>query len=338
MRKWRIVIFLLLIVIGIFIAINFFGTNIQIKSPITSEKPLDKYTFVNLKKNKLSVSPITLGETLSQTTSYISQMFYYEVGNSSAGEKKVSGLLNIPMTPGVYPVIIMLRGFVPIESYVTGIGTKRAGEVFAQNGFITLAPDFLGYGQSDNPSQDSIEERFQTYTTGLTLLSSLPSLNSGLMASYSGKIKADPSKVGIWAHSNGGQIALSILEITGKNYPTVLWAPVSKPFPYSILYFTDEYDDHGKALRKVIANFEKDYDVELYSPSNFYALINAPLAVHQGTADDAVPLKWSDNLVSDLTKLGKNVTYFTYPGADHNLTPGWDVAVTRSLNFYKTHL
>ena len=232
----------------------------------------------------------------------------------------------------------MMRGFVLKETYSTGIGTKRAGEVFAQNGFITIAPDFLGYGKSDNPSGNSIEERSQTYITALTLLSSLDNLNSGLDASYSGKIKADVSKVGIWGHSNGGQIALSVLEITGKNYPTVLWAPVSKPFPYSILYFTDEFDDHGKALRKVVANFENDYDIELYSPSNFYSWINAPIQIHQGTADDAVPLKWSDQLVKDLDKLKKDVTYFTYPGADHNLLPdGWGVAVQRSLDFYKSH-
>jgi len=323
----------LIVIIGIFFTIKFFKANTEVKSPIAQEKPLDKYAFVNLRRNKLPASSIALGGILNQTASYISQVFYYKVG-----EKKVGGLLNVPTVQGVYPIIVMLRGFVPIETYATGIGTKRAGEVFAQNGFITLAPDFLGYGQSDNPSQNSIEERFQTYTAGLTLLSSLPNLNVGLAASYSGKIKADTSKVGIWGHSNGGQIALSILEITGGNYPTVLWAPVSKPFPYSILYFTDEYIDHGKALRKVVADFEKDYDIELYSPSNFYSWINGPLEVHQGTADDAVPLKWSDNLVADLTKLGKDVAYFTYPGADHNLTPGWDTAVVRSLNFYKSQL
>ena len=124
-------------------------------------------------------------------------------------------------------------------------------------------------------------------------------------------------------------------QITGKNYPTVLWAPVSKPFPYSILYFTDEFADHGKALRKVVADFENDYDIELYSPNNFYPWINASMEIHQGTADDAVPLKWSDNLVADLTKLGRDITYFTYPGADHNLLSGWEEAVQRSLDFYK---
>ncbi|MDZ4227901.1 MAG: prolyl oligopeptidase family serine peptidase [Candidatus Levybacteria bacterium] len=344
MRKLGIGIILLLLILGIFI----FSKNITFQKEKVKEKPLLKYTFANLKKTKFQPHPIALGISLDEKENYISQMFYYTIRDVIGGEnkeKKVSGLINIPRKEGTYPVVIMIRGFVPIETYATGIGTKRAGEVFAENGFITLAPDFLGYGESDNPEGGSIEERLQTYTAVLTLLSSLNNLNSGLTASYSGKIKADVSRVGIWGHSNGGHIAISILEITGKNYPTVLWAPVSKPFPYSILYFTDDIADHGKALRKVVAEFENDYDIELYSPSNFYSWINASIEIHQGTADDAVPLKWSDQLVSDLKKLEKNVTYFTYPGADHNLLPAspqggpdWGTAVQRSLDFYKSHL
>jgi len=337
MRKLGIGIILLTLILGIFI----FSKNIIPQKEKVREKPLLKYTFENLKKNKFKQSPIILDIVLDEKENSISQLFFYnirDVVNGENKEKRVGGLINIPKKEGIYPVVVMMRGFVPVEAYTTGIGTKRVGEFFAQNGLITIAPDFLGYGQSDNPSQNSIEERLQTYTTALTLLSSLDNLNTGLIASYSGRIKADVSKIGIWGHSNGGQIALSVLEITGKNYPTVLWAPVSKPFPYSILYFTDEFDDHGKALRKVVADFENDYNIELYSSSNFYSWIKAPLEVHQGTADDAVPLKWSDNLVADLTKLNKDVTYFTYPGADHNLLPGWEVAVQRSLDFYKEHL
>lgn len=340
MKKLGIGLLLILAILGIFFLTQSLNSPKEIRSPIAKEKPLDKYTFTNLKNTKFSESSIKLGETIGEKENFISQMFYYNVFG-----KKISGLINVPKGEGVYPIIIMFRGFVPKEIYSTGIGTQRAGEFFAQNGFITLAPDFLGFGKSDNPSGNSIEERFQTYTTALILLSSVNNLNSGLIASYSGKIKADVSKVGIWGHSNGGQIALSVLEITGKNYPTVLWSPVSKPFPYSILYYTDEFDDRGKALRKAVANFETDYDVELYSPSNFYSWINAPVQIHQGTGDDSVPLKWSDQLVSDLTQLEKDVTYFTYPGADHNLLlaspqggTGWETAVARSLDFYKEKL
>jgi len=337
MKKITVGFLILITVLGIF----FLSKNLSPQREKVKEKPLLKYTFEKLKKTKFQASLVTLGEPLEEKENYISQLFYYsirDVINGENKEKRVNGLINIPRSKGTYPIIVMLRGFVPKEIYTTGIGTKRAGEVFAQSGFITIAPDFLGYGESDNPSKNAIEERFQTYTTTLSLLSSLENLNNGFDASYSGKIKADTSKVGIWGHSNGGQIALSVLEITGKSYPTVLWSPVSKPFPYSIFFFMDEFDDRGKALRKVVANFENDYDIELYSPSNFYSWISAPIQIHQGTGDDAVPLKWSDQLVEDLEKLGKDIEYFTYPGADHNLLPGWETAIQRSLDFYKAKL
>ena len=47
------------------------------------------------------------------------------------------------------------------------------GEYLSENGYITLAPDFLGYGGSDIESSNIFEARFQTYTTVLTLLKSI---------------------------------------------------------------------------------------------------------------------------------------------------------------------
>jgi len=325
------------------------------KTPIDQkEKPLEKYTYDVLSKTKFAASKIELGEVLKDEADFTSRIFYFWVDSpstSSGQGKKVSGLVNIPKAAGTYPVVVMFRGYVDKEIYTTGTGTQHTGEIFArppateaagnvgqaQNGFITLAPDFLGYGQSENPSVSPIEERFQTYTTALTLLESIDNLNQALGSNSD--VRADQQKIGIWGHSNGGQIALSVLEISGKEYPTVLWAPVSKPFPYSILYYTDEYNDHGKMLRRVVSDFEKDYDVEDYSPTNFFDRINAPIQLHQGTADESVPQKWSDQLAKQLKEKSKEVEYFTYPGADHNLAPdGWSQAVQRSVDFYHSKI
>lgn len=334
MRKLIFVIafiFLALVAVGYVLLIS----SNKIISPLGSklkEKPLDKYTFERLKETKFSSNPITFGKLVKDAGGFVSYVFYFNTEG-----KKVSGLTNIPKNPGKYPIIVMFRGYVDKEKYSIGEGTKRAGEVFAQNGFITLAPDFLGYGESASPSASSIEERFQTYATALTLLASAGNINSFLQRNEF-NARADTEKVGIWGHSNGGHIALSVLEITGKKYPTVLWAPVSKPFPYSILYYTDEFDDRGKMLRKVLSDFEKEYDVELYSPLNYYQWIEAPIQLHQGTDDDAVSIKWSDELVEALEKLQKDIDYFVYPGADHNLSPnGWSSAVERSMGFYRKY-
>ena len=299
--------------------------------PKLIEKPLEKYSFENLKKRDFKPSEITIGKILKDEDNFISYVFYFNVDKS-----KVSGLINLPKKGGTFPIIVMFRGFVDQKIYTIGEGTRRSGEVFAANNFITLSPDFLGYGDSDPPSENSIEERFQTYTAALTLLSSIENLNKALEKIEGNLVRADTQKIGIWGHSNGGQIALSVLEISGKNYPAVLWAPVSKPFPYSILYYTDDFDDHGKALRKAVANFEKDYDIEKYSLTNFLNWVEAPVQIHQGGSDEAVPQKWSDQLLDALKKLNKDINYFTYPGNDHNLMPdAWSLAVSRSISFYR---
>lgn len=291
--------------------------------------PLLKYTFENLKNTKFPKSEITFGKKIDETNDYVSQMFYFEVPDKpdSPNTLKVSGLANIPKGAGNYPVIVMFRGYMPKETYKSGDETQSSAKVLAKNGFITLAPDFLGYGESASASAVLFEDRFQTYTTALTLLNSLSSLE---------EIGADVTKIGIWGHSNGGQIALSTIAISGVKYPTVLWAPVSKPFPYSILFYTDETDDHGKALRKSLSIFENNYDVELFSPANYYNWIKAPIQIHQGTADQEVLPFWTDELVETLKKDNIDVTYFKYPGADHNLQPsGWNDVVLKEIEFYK---
>lgn len=108
------------------------------------EKPFDKYTYDSLIKTDFPASEITIGKVISDNPAFVSRMFYFNVGG-----KRVSGLLNIPKKEGNLPALVLLRGFVEPTQYTTGVGTQHDGEVFAKNGYITLAPDFLGYGESD---------------------------------------------------------------------------------------------------------------------------------------------------------------------------------------------
>lgn len=289
------------------------------------EKPLERYGIERLGQLAISSSQIILGEPIATTSAYQAYQFSLIVEG-----KKATGLAHIPVGASdihKMPVIVQFRGYVEREKYTTGVGTEHSGEVFSRNGFITLAPDFLGYGESDMPSTDVFEERFQTYLVGLSLLASVETLPM-----------ADAEKIGIWGHSNGGQIALTVLEASQKSYPTTLWAPVTKPFPYSILYYTDEAEDRGKLLRRVLAKFEQNYDVDLYDLTRYVDHLAGPLQLHQGTADDAVPVEWSDEFVQSLKEKDKAVMYFTYPGTDHNLQPAWNTVVARDVAFFTKYL
>ncbi|MGI5827961.1 MAG: alpha/beta hydrolase family protein [Patescibacteria group bacterium] len=297
-------------------------------TPEPTPKPLLAFTFDALSQRTYQASTITLEEKLNEESEeedgFESHLFSF-----TSDGKKVTGMLNIPLTPFSHkmPVVIMLRGYVDQSMYRTGIGTERAAGFFAKNGYITIAPDFLGYGGSDMPENDVWWERFNNPVVVLNLLESIKTLP-----------QADANKIAIWAHSNGGQIALSVLEITQKPIPTTLWAPVTKPFPYSILYFTDEFEDEGKALRAEISRLEKDYDVYDFCITKHLDRIKAPLQLHQGTADDAVPVEWSNEFAQKMEELEIDMEYFVYPGADHHMVGNWDTVVERDLKFFKKAL
>jgi dipeptidyl aminopeptidase/acylaminoacyl peptidase len=321
--------FILGVVIGILIVVGvYYGKRTvqnyifsrKIVSPIGKilEKPLEKYSVLRLSGRVFTGSQITLDQPTATTSAYTVYPFHF-----LSDGKKVTGVAHIPNKNEKFPVIVQFRGYADREKYTPGEGTRRSAEVYATNGYISLAPDFLGYGGSDMPSQDIFEERFETYTTALNLLASIKTLSM-----------ADPDRIGVWGHSNGGQIALTVLEILGTPIPATLWAPVSKPFPYSILYYTDDADDHGKLLRKRLADFEKEHDTELYSLTNYVDRITGPVQLHQGDSDESVPEKWSEELVKRIP----GINYFTYPGVDHNMVPDWNTVVMRDVTFFDKYL
>jgi uncharacterized protein len=326
------------IVIGLLLAISGYYLQQEIREYISShatispigkvfEKRLEKYTINALSGRAFEGSQIVLDEATATESSYTVYPFHFQ-----SDGKKVTGMAHIPNTAtseNKKPVIVQFRGYVDRETYFPGQGTQRSAEVFAQNGFISLAPDFIGYGGSDKQSEDTdvFEDRFETYTTALNLLASVKTLPI-----------ADAGRVGIWGHSNGGQIAITVAEILHRSIPVTLWAPVTKPFPYSILYYTDEAEDHGKELRKRLAAFERDYNAELYSLTNYLDRVVGPIQLHQGSVDDAVPIAWSDDFAEMLKEKGIDIEYFTYTGADHNLAGSWNTVVSRDIEFFRKYL
>lgn len=281
------------------------------------------YSFENLKKREYYPSEIKMEEVLKEEEIYTSYLFSY-----AAEGKRITGMANLPKKEGKLPVAILLRGWVDESEYYTGLGSEKMANFLAENGFITLAPDFLGYGGSAEDLPDMLQARFFRPVTVISLLNSLDSLE-----------KADQDKIVIWGHSNGGQIALSVLEITGRKIPTSLWAPVSAAFPESVLHYTDELEDKGALVKKEIGEFEEKYEPSSYSVTTYLDWIQAPLIIHQGLKDEAIPLEWTENLVSQLQELGKEAVYYQYPGENHNFNYGSAPLVrNRDLEFFKKYL
>jgi dipeptidyl aminopeptidase/acylaminoacyl peptidase len=284
------------------------------------------YSFQNLRSYKSYSSAFHIDSLIEANDAFSSYIISF-----SDEAKVVTGQLNVPTsaTPSAgFPVILLVRGYVNPSIYETGIGTKNAAAAFARNGYATVAPDFQGYAGSSPQHEHAIMARLQRPVTLLNLLNSLEQ-----------SVIIDSNRLGIWAHSNGGQVTLSLLEITGKPIPATLWAPVSKSFPYSVLYYSHDDDDQGKGFRKLLASFETQFDVYDYSIDRYYQWITAPIQIHQGGSDDAVPLEWSQELADDLKEKNvPEVTLFTYPNADHNMQPDWATAIARDLTFFSQYV
>ena len=300
---------------------------------------LAQYNFENLRKRESKASKIkVVGESmvLDEARKNLLKVYKkegmvkednfksYEITFTSSG-KTISGMMNVPMTPmsNKMSAIIMIRGYAESTGYFVGSGSWKAADELARNGFVTISLDFLGYGLSDGESKDILEARFEKPVSVLDLIESVKDLDY-----------VDETKIGIWSHSNGGQIALSVLEITGQNYPTVLWAPMTNPFPQSVLETMDD-SENGKIVKQKIADFEKEYDSKLYSIDNFYEWIQAPILIHQGTADVWCKVSWQKDLQSKLKKMGKEVRLDVRQDNDHNLKQSWDEVIKMDVEFFR---
>ena len=340
---------------------------ILVADPTPVPKPLQKYALDELRDYPFQASKIQMKEMVSDKEGYSEYLFSF----TTVG-KTMSGLLTIPLPLpedlNNLTTIVMVRGYVPPESYTPGIGTSPAARYFAKQGFVTLAPDFFGFGTSDPEPVDEWEARFIKPIVVAELIKSIE--QNGVSGDM---ITIPPSnRIGIWAHSNGGQITLSALEVMGESIPATLWAPVTAPFPYSLLFYGDEVADEGKQQRAWIAMFEQIYNAENFSLTQHLDLLKGPMQIHHGTNDEAALKTWSDEFVDKLEienerrenqiKLLKSATqsadletklstssallqpivyeYFVYPGADHNLRPveNWNLAVSRDLAFFQQEL
>ena len=361
LKKYKKIISLTFIGLAIFISglaiatIYPFNPDTPLLSPfvdrglIKKDLPLLQYTIPNLKTRRYAPSTITLEKTINETTDYISFLFSY-----ISNQQKITGQLNLPKKASLNPdkpnpVIVMIRGYVPLENYTTGIGTKNAAALFAENGYITIAPDFLGYGSSDPEPKDTWEARFIKPIQIVELLTTIRAQSTVEFKSLEKNYKAtlDSEQIGIWAHSNGGQIALTTLEILEQPIPTTLWAPVTVPFPYSVLFYTDEMVDEGRSTRLWLAESEKNYDSREFSLTQYLSSLTGPIQLHHGITDEAALKTWSDEFVAKINKINESrkntdkeeieINYFTYPNTDHNMVPNWNVVIKKDLQFFNDY-
>ena len=74
------------------------------------------------------------------------------------------------------------------------------------------------------------------------------------------------------------------------------------------------------------------------SVKTFIENVQDSVAVHHGTADDSVPIEWSDKLVAEFKKNGKHIGYYKYKDGKHEFIKHWPQVMERTVFYFDTHL
>ena len=247
------------------------------------------------------------------------------------GEKPASG----------WPVIVLNHGYIPPEEYRTAKRYVAYVDRFARNGYVVIASDYRGHGDSEGEPISG--NRAPDYTVDV--------LNA--MASAQRHPDVDPERVGMWGHSMGGGIILRAMVVSEEIKAGVIWAGTVAAYPTLLEDLDRRFEERltltpggvpawsrwGEDMLQTYGSpAENPGFWEAISPLTYLEDLSGPLQLHHGTADETVPLEYSTELCTRLEEMGKPAELLLYEDDDHNISRNLSAALQRSLAFFDAHV
>lgn len=278
-------------------------------------------------------SDIVIEQTLGPGSNYQQYIASYK-----SDGLKIYALLTVPVgqkPEGGWPVILFNHGYIPPQQYRTTERYVAYVDVFARNDYIVFKPDYRGNGNS----QGSPEGAYYSPAYAIDDLNALTSIK---------KYKdANPKEIGIWGHSMGGNITLRDLVVDPKDFKAaVIWGGVVGSYDDLINNWQRSVPFRPGPTEMALRNRYRQNLISIFGtpkanptfwnsidPTFFVKDISAPVQLDVGGADEEVPTAFSQSLQAKLQAAGKTIEYFEYPGSDHNISQGFDLAMQRSLDF-----
>ncbi|EKE18686.1 MAG: peptidase S9 prolyl oligopeptidase active site protein [uncultured bacterium] len=295
------------------------------KSSQSEKSALTKDSIPTMAEKEFQGSDLKLVKVLSKNETYTR----YSITYMSEGFK-ISGIMNVPVGEGPFPVLILNHGYIEPENYTNGQGLKREQDFFARNGYVVLHSDYRNYGLSDFDPENDVRPRSGYVEDVLNAISAVKKSSFNFV---------DKENIGMLGHSMGGGITLNVMvtkpEIA-KAY--VLLAPIHSDYKVNFDKWVvpdTEFSGIAEKFYQQYGTYEENPEFwKSISAINYFDKIKSPIMLHQGTADDQVPVKWSRDLAKNLEKQGKDITYYEYPGEPHAFANAQSQVMQRTLEFF----
>lgn len=292
-------------------------------TPTPTPHPLASYTIEGLRARSHSTGTLEIKWVITTTSQYTRYYVAYP-----SDDLTITGVMHVPHGEGPFPVVVLNHGYIPPARYWSGADTWRAADYLARRGYLTIAPDYRGWGESDS---DVNFFRNGLVIDVLNLISCLPSVP-----------QANLQQVGMWGHSLGGGVTTKAVTIDHRIKAAVLYAPVSGYDAEVMRRWPDSTggSDPSDPLWQSYRRAARDQGfLQRTSPIPYFDAVTATVQIHQGTADTTTPPRWAEAIRDALLAEGKEVEYYAYEGQGHAFgDQAWTLFMERVASFFDTHL
>jgi uncharacterized protein len=310
-------------------------TRIPTITPVPTATPVpDPLEIRAMRAHEYPGSDIVIESVLDPGVNYSR----YYVSYQSEG-LKIYALMTVPLgeKPATgWPVIVFNHGYIPPDVYVSTERYIAYVDLIARSGYIVFRSDYRGHGNSEGEARGAYGS--PDYTVDV--------LNA--VSSVKRYPDADPNRIGMWGHSMGGYITLRAMVIRDDIKAGVIWGGVVASYPDLLTKWrrgpgavvpTPNPRSWRNLLIQQYGSPEENPEFwNSISANSYLSDISGPLQLHHGTADEEVPLEFSELLFYQLLDAQKFVELYKYEGDNHNISSNFSTAMQRTIEFFDKYV